>query len=54
MKKEILSQFGHPDLILFGFLLFFACFMGVLIWVNQKSQKSYFDKMSQLPLQKGE
>lgn len=50
MKKEALSQFGHPDLILLSFLLFFFCFIGVVIWAMSKSNKVYFEKMSKLPL----
>lgn len=52
MKKEALSQFGHPDLILFSFLLFLSCFIGVVIWTLLKSNKKHFEKMSKLPLQK--
>lgn len=50
MKKEALSQFGHPDLILFSFLLFFFCFIGVVIWTLLKSNKEHFKKMARLPL----
>lgn len=51
MKKEVLSQFGHPDLILFSFLLFLFCFLGVLAWTLQKGRKKYFLEMAQMPLQ---
>lgn len=50
MKKEALSQFGHPDLILLSFLLFFFCFLGVLIWALAKTNKKHFDKMAKMPL----
>jgi cbb3-type cytochrome oxidase subunit 3 len=50
MKKEALSQFGHPNLISLSFLLFFFCFLGVLVWALSKSNKSHFDKMARLPL----
>jgi len=50
MKKEALSQFGYPDLILLSFLLFFFCFIGVVIWALMKSNKDHFTKMSKLPL----
>lgn len=49
MKKEVLSQFTNPDLILLSFLMFFFCFIGVLVWVMLKSNKSYFKKMSMMP-----
>jgi len=54
MKKEALSQFGHPDLILFSFLLFFFCFIGMVIWALSRANKNHFLKMSKLPLQKEE
>jgi len=54
MKKEALSQFGHPDLILLSFLLFFFCFLGVVIWALSKQNKKHFTKMSLLPLQNEE
>jgi cbb3-type cytochrome oxidase subunit 3 len=50
MKKEALSQFGHPDLILLSFLLFFFCFLGVVIWATAKTNKKHFEKMSKMPL----
>lgn len=50
MKKEALGQFGHPDLILFSFLLFFFCFIGVVIWAMAKSNRNHFERMSKLPL----
>ena len=50
MKKEVLSHFSNPTLTLIGFLLFFACFIGVVIWTFRKSRKSHYDKMSKLPL----
>lgn len=50
MKKEALSQFGHPDLILLSFLLFFFCFIGVVIWSLLKVNREHFLKMSKLPL----
>ncbi len=51
MKKEVLSQFGQPDLILFGFLLFFFCFIGMIFWVYHRSRKDHYTKMSKLPLE---
>lgn len=49
MKKEALSQFGHPDLILLSFLLFFFCFLGVVVWALLKTNKKHFTKMSLMP-----
>ena len=50
MKKEALALFGNPDLILFGLLLFVACFAGILIWTFAKSNKEKFQLASQIPL----
>lgn len=50
MKKEALSQFAYPDLILVSFLLFFFCFIGVLLWTLQKGRKEYYQQMAQMPL----
>ncbi len=50
MKKYALGQFGHPDLILFSFLLFFFCFIGVVIWALSKTNKEHFKTMAELPL----
>ena len=52
MKKEALSQFGNPELILFGFLLFFTCFLGILVWVSWKNNRKHFDKMSHMPFER--
>ena len=53
MKKEILAQFGQPDLILFGFLLFFGCFLAVLIGIVFSSKTNYFEKQAQIPFADG-
>jgi cbb3-type cytochrome oxidase subunit 3 len=50
MKKEALSLFGNPDLILFAFLLFFFSFLGILWWTFHKSNKKKFDLASRIPL----
>lgn len=50
MKKEALSQFGHPDLVLFGFLLFVAVFVYVLIRVTFLLPKHEVKFLSHLPL----
>lgn len=51
MKKEALSHFTHPDWILFSFLLFFFCFIGVCIWVNLKSRRQIYMDLEKLPLE---
>ena len=55
MKKETLAHFvDYPDLVLFGFLLFFVCFLGVLIWVNLKSRRLVYQNLELLPLESDE
>ncbi|MAE73479.1 MAG: CcoQ/FixQ family Cbb3-type cytochrome c oxidase assembly chaperone [Bdellovibrionaceae bacterium] len=51
MKKEALSQFGHPDLFLFSFLLFFFCFLGLVLWVYRKNTKGHYNYMAHIPLE---
>lgn len=50
MKKEAFAQFGHPDLILLAFMLFFFCFIGVTVFVFQRSRKNYYSQMAMIPL----
>ncbi len=50
MKKEALSAFTNPDMILIGFLLFFFCFLGVLLWTVIVADKNYFSKVKMIPL----
>ncbi|MBN21220.1 MAG: hypothetical protein CL678_08020 [Bdellovibrionaceae bacterium] len=52
MKKEALSLFGHGDLILFSFLLFFVTFIGVLIWAFRKNQVKFYNQMASMHLEK--
>lgn len=50
MKKEALSHFTQPDLILFGFILFVVCFLGVCVWVNLKSRQGIYKNLEKIPL----
>lgn len=50
MKSEALLQYEYPGLIVFAFLLFFICFLGILLWTFQKSRQDHFKKMADLPL----
>jgi hypothetical protein len=54
MKKEALSHFAQPDLILFSFLLFFVSFIGVCIWVNLRSRREIYKALEMLPLDREE
>ena len=50
MKKEALSLFGQPELILLAFMLFFFSFLGILWWTFHKSNKKKFEAASRIPL----
>lgn len=50
MKREVLSQFGHPELILMAFLLFFFSFLGICVLTYLSARKKHFETMSNMPL----
>ena len=50
MKKEVLSHFTNPDLILLSFLLFFFVFIFLLYKVFFITTKKEHDKHSLIPL----
>ena len=50
MKKEVLSHFTNPDLILMSFLLFFFVFLFLLYKVFFITSKKEHEKHSLIPL----
>ena len=50
MKKEVLSHFTNPDLILISFLLFFFVFLLLLYKVFFVTTKKEHEKHSLIPL----
>lgn len=44
------EMFANADIGLFGLLLFFAIFIGVLVWVTQPSFKEKSKQYSHIPL----
>ncbi len=54
MKQEILTLFPWPWLTVVALLIFFSFFVGLLIRVGMKSQRSVFAAAELLPLQDGE
>ncbi|MNT14842.1 Cbb3-type cytochrome oxidase component FixQ [compost metagenome] len=54
MKQEGLQYFTDTHLTAIGLLIFFLFFVGVLLWINRKSAKSFYSKMEQVPLNDGE
>jgi hypothetical protein len=53
MSKLIFSNFNDGHLIAFGFILFTVTFVGVLTWTLFVQKKSFYTKMSEIPLSEG-
>lgn len=54
MYKQIFANFSDTHLIVFGFILFMATFLGTLIWTLFIQEKSFYDRISLKPLDNGE
>jgi cbb3-type cytochrome oxidase subunit 3 len=54
MKQEALKAFTDTQLTAAGLVIFFCFFVGVLLWVNRKGSKNFYNKMGNLPLNEGE
>ncbi|MCB0414384.1 MAG: CcoQ/FixQ family Cbb3-type cytochrome c oxidase assembly chaperone [Bdellovibrionales bacterium] len=50
MKKEALSYYANPELVMLTLFLFFLLFVGVVLWTYRKSGKNYYDEIARLPL----
>lgn len=50
MFKSVFVNFNEGNLIVFGFFLFLAVFLGSLIWTFTVQQKSFYNEMSRIPL----
>lgn len=50
MKAEVLSKFNQPWLPVMAELIFFAIFIGVVIYAYQKKNQVMFEESSKLPL----
>lgn len=53
MKQEGLSYFTDTEMVSVALLLFMACFIGFVAWVNRKGAKQQYDKLSMIPLRDG-
>ena len=51
MIKEALSTFPLHSVRLIALLIFFAVFVGMLMWINRRNSSGYYDKASHLPLE---
>lgn len=54
MYKQIFQNFSDGHLIALGFILFMVTFLGALIWTLFVREKSFYKKLSQLPLSEGD
>jgi cbb3-type cytochrome oxidase subunit 3 len=54
MYKEAFTNFTDSHLVALGFVLFMGVFLGALIWTLGVQKKSFYEKLSQMPLEKGE
>lgn len=50
MFKLAFANFSDAHLIVIGFLLFMATFLGAFIWTVFVQEKSFYVKLSELPL----
>jgi cbb3-type cytochrome oxidase subunit 3 len=51
MKQEVLKQFDLPWIPLTGLIIFVACFALYIFFTYRKSNKSFYEKASLIPLQ---
>lgn len=54
MYKEIFQNFSDKHLIALGFILFMVSFLGSLTWTLFVREKSFYTKLSQLPMDEGD
>ncbi|MFN7685584.1 MAG: cbb3-type cytochrome oxidase subunit 3 [Oligoflexia bacterium] len=50
MLSQVASRFPLPWLTVVGLLIFFAVFVGVLIWVNRKGSQQLYHELARAPL----
>ncbi|HTL11916.1 MAG TPA: cbb3-type cytochrome c oxidase subunit 3 [Bdellovibrionota bacterium] len=53
MIQSVLSHYPLTGLTCVGLLLFFAVFMGALLWVFRKGSSAVYTNLQNLPLQEG-
>lgn len=49
MKAEGLKYFTEAPMMVIGFLIFFVCFLGFVLWVNRRGSTDYYRRISRLP-----
>jgi cbb3-type cytochrome oxidase subunit 3 len=50
MKAEGLKYFTDAPIMVVGFLLFFACFLGFVFWVYRRGSESHYSRIARFPL----
>jgi cbb3-type cytochrome oxidase subunit 3 len=53
MHRNVLTHFPFMNLVIFGQLLFFAIFVGAIIWVYRKKSGVFYQQLSNMPLDDG-
>ncbi len=53
MHRDVLTQFPLMSLVITGQLLFFAIFVGALIWVFRRKSRAFYEQLSKLPMDEG-
>ncbi len=53
MFKSTFINFSDTYLIAVGFVLFMGTFLGSLIWTLVVQEKSFYEKLSHLPISEG-
>lgn len=54
MFREAFAHFSDTHLTFIGLGIFVSFFIGLLFWVFLPMQKKHFERMRNLPLEKGE
>ena len=50
MKQEVLSTFDMPWIPIIGLVLFVVCFIGFTFFTYRRSNKSFYEESSLIPL----
>ena len=54
MHRDVLTHFPLMSLVVFGQLLFFAIFLGAIVWVFRRRSREFYQDLSQMPLRENE
>lgn len=54
MYKSAFANFSDAYLVALGFILFMSVFLGALVWTIIIQKKSFYEKLSHLPIYDGD